>query len=156
MTWLQHIHSYLLECTSCTLMLILLNGELSRFGQRDTSIPNNPMIPPRFNINTSIRLDRNNTWMVSDEDPGTKSTYISYMFCPGLHMEYSPYTLILTGPVTLILVIFLCILWHSFTVYCSWLWSTHYLYRSAIYIWRLYLYIFRYRQNCWGGRDTLL
>ena len=114
------------------------------------------MIPPMFDINTFICMDKNHTWMVSNEDRRTKSTYISYMFYLGMRMEYSVYILILRGLVTLILVMSLCILWHSSIVYYSWLWLTCYLYKSTVYIWWLYIYIFGYRQNRWGGLDTML
>lgn len=67
------------------------------------------------------------------------------------------YTLILKGPMTLILVISLCILWHISIVNCSWLWSTQYMdppyesqpcftffYGSIVYYSHSYLYHYRY------------
>ena len=51
----------------------------------------NIIIPPMFDINTSISMDRNRTLMVLDEDLRTKLTSIAYMFCLGLRMECSLY-----------------------------------------------------------------
>ena len=52
-------------------------------------MPSNLMIPPMFDISTSIHMDGNHIRMILDKDTRTKSTSTIYIFCLGLHMECS-------------------------------------------------------------------
>ena len=53
-------------------------------------MPHDLMIPPVFEINTSIRMDKNHTCSVLYKDPKTKSLTL-YMLLPTLHMAYYYY-----------------------------------------------------------------
>ena len=48
------------------------------------------MIPPMFDINASIVIDRNHTRLVLEEEPRIEP-HILHMFHPSLHMVYYLY-----------------------------------------------------------------
>lgn len=53
-------------------------------------MPSNLIIPHKFDISTYIHMDKDHTWLVSDEDPKTEP-HILHMFHPSFHITYYIY-----------------------------------------------------------------